>query len=72
MSKEIKSTYLVRLSGEKCLPMMFRNDCAGRTEAIDYAYDLLKALPFDTAEIWHFDPMGIVATINKRENPDLK
>ena len=71
MSKEIKSTYLVRLSGKDQLPMMLANDLAGRKEAEDFAWSLLKALPFERAEIWHLDTLEIVAAINKSDNPDL-
>lgn len=72
MSKEIKTTFLVRLSGKNQLPMMFKNELAGRTEAEDYAWSLLKILPFERAEVWHLDTLGIVAAINKSDNPDLK
>lgn len=72
MSKEIKTTFLVRLSGENQMPMMFKNDLTGRTEAEDYAWSLLKVLPFERAEIWHLDTLVLVAAINTSDNPDLK
>lgn len=72
MIKQIKSTFLVRLSGKEQIPMMFKCDLAGRTEAEDYAWGLLKVLPFEHAEIWHLKTLGIVAAINKSDNPDLK
>lgn len=72
MSKKIKTTFLVRLSGKDQVPMMFANDLAGRREAVDFAWHLLEVMPFERAEIWHLNALKIVAAINKSDNPDLK
>ena len=72
MSKEIKTAFLIRLSGKDRLPMMFKNDFTGRKEAADYAWHLLEILPYDAAEVWHLDTLSPVALINRSENTDLK
>lgn len=72
MSKEIKTTYLVRLSGDTNLTMMFRIDTADRNRAIEYARSMLYSMPYDMAEVWHFETLKLVAAIVKRNNPDLK
>lgn len=72
MSKEIKTTFLIRLSGKDRLPMVFRIVLSGRKEAADYAWHLLEILPYDAAEILHLDTLSLVALINRSENPDLE
>lgn len=72
MSKEIKTTYLVRISGDTNSTLMYRINDAGKKEAINRARNLLDSMPYDMAEVWHFDTLKLVAAIVKRDNPDLK